>query len=228
MSDTRMTIEQIVIGKIRSRKTPVVTEDAVNQAKYIIAILDSCLGRWFLLQKKTVPIPELTVTEQQPFIRLVDEILKAKSADPNADTDSWEWEIDGMVFDVLGLTSGERKAVYEGVAELVGNRKQKADSAPDALWSAGRGGLHPGAFARDVAARGKAIYEEKVRPHVDEEGDCGKYVIIDIFSGDYEIDSTNSGGTWRLVDRHPGAITYKLRIGYPGVYNMNRPRKRVR
>ena len=228
MSDTGMAIEQSVMRKIQSQETPVVIEDTVNQAKYITAILNSCLGRWFLLQKKTIPIPKIPADAQQPFIRLVDEILEAKAADPDADTDPLEWEIDGMVFDVLGLTSGERKAVYEGVAELVGNRKQKVDSPPEASRPAGHKGPHSGAFARNVTVQGNAIYEEKVRPHVDEEADRGKYVVIDIFSGDYEIDPTNSGGTWRLVDRHPGAITYKLRIGYPGVYNMNRPRKRVR
>ena len=36
--------------------------------------------------------------------------------------------IDGLVFDALNLTAGERDAVYEGVAELVNNRKHKASS----------------------------------------------------------------------------------------------------
>ena len=138
------------------------------------------------------------------------------------------WQIDGMVFDALGLTAGERAAVYEGVMELVGNRKQKAGSALAAPRAAGRKGPYADAFARNVMVRGNAIYEEKVRPHVDEETDRGKYVVVDIFSEDYEIDASNSAGNWRLVDRHPGAFTYKVRIGYPTVYNMNRPRKRVR
>ena len=37
-------------------------------------------------------------------------------------------QIDAGVFDALGLTAGERDAVYEGVTELVGNRIQKAES----------------------------------------------------------------------------------------------------
>ena len=37
--------------------------------------------------------------------------------------------IDGMVFDALGLTDGERDAVYEAVSELVTNRKRRARSA---------------------------------------------------------------------------------------------------
>ena len=37
-------------------------------------------------------------------------------------------EIDAAVFDALGLTAGERDAVYEGVRELVENRKRRAGS----------------------------------------------------------------------------------------------------
>ena len=36
--------------------------------------------------------------------------------------------LDAAVFDALNLTQGERQAVYEGVAELVGNRKRRARS----------------------------------------------------------------------------------------------------
>ena len=38
-------------------------------------------------------------------------------------------KIDAAVFDALGLTAGERAAVYAGVTELVGNRKAKAKSS---------------------------------------------------------------------------------------------------
>ena len=38
------------------------------------------------------------------------------------------WQIDGIVFDALGLTAGERVAVHEGVTELVTNRKRRAGS----------------------------------------------------------------------------------------------------
>ncbi|MDW8038076.1 MAG: hypothetical protein RMI90_08555 [Thermoguttaceae bacterium] len=36
--------------------------------------------------------------------------------------------LDEVVFDVLGLTAGEREAVYEAVVELVRNRLDKAQS----------------------------------------------------------------------------------------------------
>ena len=137
------------------------------------------------------------------------------------------WQIDGMVFDALGLTSGERHAVYEGVSELVGNRKRKAGSTPESPPGRSRRGPYHDAVSRNVVARGKTIYQEKVRLQVDEETHHGHYVVIDVFSEDFEIDPHISAGAWRLLDRRPGAVTYKLRIGYPSVYKMDRPRKRV-
>ena len=68
-----------------------------------------------------------------------------------------------------------------------------------------------------VVALGKAIYEEKIRPKV-EGAERNKFAVIDIYSEDYEIDSSHAAATRRLVARHPGAITYTVRIGYPTAY----------
>ena len=137
------------------------------------------------------------------------------------------WRIDGMVFEALGLAGNERRKVYEGVMELVWNRKQKAGSAPGAPPEGSRSGPHADAVRRNIAARGEAIYQERIRPEIDEEAGRGMTVAIDVFSEDYEIDSHISAGARRLAERRPGLVGYKMRIGYPGVYNMNRPRKRV-
>ena len=113
MSDTGMAIEQSVMRKIQSQETPVVIEDTVNQAKYITAILNSCLGRWFLLHKKTIPIPQIPADAQQPFIRLVDEILEAKAADPKTDISELEEKIDWLVYGLYGLTDEETAVVAD-------------------------------------------------------------------------------------------------------------------
>ena len=44
--------------------------------------------------------------------------------------------IDAAVFDALGLTAGERDAVYAGVAELVGNRRRRAGNVQGASSAA--------------------------------------------------------------------------------------------
>ena len=97
--------------------------------KYLCAVLNATLTRWYLQQvaptsgmgtlrwKKvyveTIPVPKLTAAKQRPFVRLVDRILKAKAADPDADTSEIEEEIDWLVYDLYGLTNAE-VAVVEG------------------------------------------------------------------------------------------------------------------
>ena len=59
------------------------------------------------------PIVEIPISEQQPFITLVDQILAAKAADANADTSNLENEIDRLVYDLYELTDDEI-AIVEG------------------------------------------------------------------------------------------------------------------
>ena len=95
--------------------------------KYLCAVLNSTLVTWFMQNTalnsgmgvtrwigytvERIPIPQLTAAKQRPFIRLVDKILAAKAADPNADTEPWEWEIDRLVYELYGLTEEEDTAV---------------------------------------------------------------------------------------------------------------------
>ena len=95
--------------------------------KYLCAVLNSSLIRWFLRQiaptsgmgtlrwKKVylqgMPIPKIPATEQRPFIKLVDGILDAKAADPDVATGEWEREIDRLVYELYGLTAAEVGAV---------------------------------------------------------------------------------------------------------------------
>ena len=70
-----------------------------------------------LVQSKVLllPIPAAAPAQQQPIIALVDKILAAKRANPHADTSAWEREIDGLVYELYGLTKEEIKVV-EGKA----------------------------------------------------------------------------------------------------------------
>jgi hypothetical protein len=54
-----------------------------------------------------LPIQLGNESQQQPIIALVDKILAAKKADPQADTRKWEKEIDKKVYHLYGLTYEE-------------------------------------------------------------------------------------------------------------------------
>ena len=58
-----------------------------------------------------IPLVRPTLEQEAPIIALVDAILAAKKADPNADTSALEAEIDEKVFDLYGLTPEEREIV---------------------------------------------------------------------------------------------------------------------
>ena len=95
--------------------------------KYLCAILNSKLTTWYMnntalnsgmgvtrwipISVERIPIPKISTTKQRPFIRLVDRILKAKTADPSADTSAEEAEIDRLVHALYGLTEAEVAAV---------------------------------------------------------------------------------------------------------------------
>ena len=63
---------------------------------------------------------------------------------------------------------------------------------------------------------GKARYAE-IRAEM-EAKHWGKMVVIDVHSGDYEIDSDDLTATMRLLERQPAAMTWGERVGYPAAY----------
>ena len=76
---------------------------------------------------------------------------------------------------------------------------------------------HPTLTSAEVSALGKKIYQEKIRSRMTE-SDIGKYVIVDVDSGDYEIDERAVAASARLRERKPDAFGYGLRVGYSAAY----------
>jgi hypothetical protein len=73
--------------------------------------------------------------------------------------------------------------------------------------------------AQDVEQRGEELYARQIRQHV-EAGNTGKFVVIDIETGDYEVDGDDLTATQRLLARRPNAVVYGLRIGHPAAYTL--------
>jgi hypothetical protein len=68
----------------------------------------------------------------------------------------------------------------------------------------------------EFARRGDEIYEDQVRPKV-EEGNHGKIVAIDIETGEFEVADDILSATNRLFDRVPDAQPWIVRIGHRAV-----------
>lgn len=63
---------------------------------------------------ESIPVVQTSTENQQPIITLVDKILAAKKADPQADTGAWEAEIDFLVYKLYGLSYDEVLVVDPG------------------------------------------------------------------------------------------------------------------
>ena len=71
----------------------------------------------------------------------------------------------------------------------------------------------------EVATRGEAIYEREIRPKVESQN-TGQYLVLDIETGEYEIDQDDLVATKRILAKHPNAILYGLRIGHRAAYRL--------
>lgn len=74
--------------------------------------------------------------------------------------------------------------------------------------------LQPRYSLEEFARRGGEIYERDIRPLV-EADNKGKYVVIDIESGAYEMDQSEVAAFARLRQRLPGAQIWLVRVGAP-------------
>ena len=101
---------------------------------YLLALLNSTLLDWYFrsigverdggfyeykpMFIESLPIPKINEAEQEPFIKLVDEILASKAADSDADTEPLEWQLNSLVYRLYGLTDEEETAVERSLGPI--------------------------------------------------------------------------------------------------------------
>ena len=67
------------------------------------------------------------------------------------------------------------------------------------------------------AAFAETLYREHIRPTLTD-ADIGRFIIIDVNSGEYEIDDDDAQASHRLHRRLPDAFGYGIRVGYTAAY----------
>jgi hypothetical protein len=78
---------------------------------------------------------------------------------------------------------------------------------------------HPRYSREEVVRRGKAWYEQQLRAQV-EPGNTDKFMVIDIETGEYEIDREDLAALKRAKAKRPDAPLYMLRIGHRTAYQL--------
>jgi hypothetical protein len=71
----------------------------------------------------------------------------------------------------------------------------------------------------EVESRGEEIYKQQIRWKV-EAGNKGKFVVIDIETGAYEVDDDDLQATKRALAKRPDAVLYGVRVAYPTAYTL--------
>lgn len=78
---------------------------------------------------------------------------------------------------------------------------------------------HPRFTSDEIAERGQALYEGKIRDDM-AASDRGKFLVLDIETGAYEIDRNELAALKRARARRPEGAFYVLRIGYAAAYGL--------
>jgi hypothetical protein len=78
---------------------------------------------------------------------------------------------------------------------------------------------YSGHTTEEIARRGREVYEREIRREVEPEY-RGRFLALDVESGDYEIADDDLDASERLLERRPDALLYGLRIGEAAAYRI--------
>jgi hypothetical protein len=78
---------------------------------------------------------------------------------------------------------------------------------------------HPHYTSDEIVQRGQALYDQQIRARV-EVGHKGEFLVLDVDTGEYEIDSNEVAALKRAKAKNPGAALYILRVGFPTAYRV--------
>ena len=73
----------------------------------------------------------------------------------------------------------------------------------------------------ELARLGSGIFDQRVRPTLAARDD-GRFVAIDVQSGDFVIDDDDYAAVTQLRSRNPAADIWLTRAGFPAAYRMGR------
>jgi hypothetical protein len=83
--------------------------------------------------------------------------------------------------------------------------------------------IEPRRSPEELARLGEEIFDRRVRPSL-RPADDGKFVAIDVRTGDYELDEDDYAAVSRLRARNPAAEVWLMRAGQAAAYRMGRGR----
>jgi hypothetical protein len=71
----------------------------------------------------------------------------------------------------------------------------------------------------EIVQRGQRLYNERIRAQV-EPGNRGKFLIINVETGEDEMDADDLAASRRAKVRFPDAALFTMRVGFPAAYRL--------
>ena len=68
-------------------------------------------------------------------------------------------------------------------------------------------------LSNDFAQRAERIYCERLRAIL-EPGHRGEYLVINVDTGEYEVDPDHLAASDRMIAKHPATSLFAMRVGY--------------
>ena len=72
---------------------------------------------------------------------------------------------------------------------------------------------------RELARRGQAYYDDHLRATLEPEHK-GKFLVLEVKTGDYEMDADEMAAIQRAKANHPESVFYILRVGYRAAHRI--------
>ena len=79
--------------------------------------------------------------------------------------------------------------------------------------------MSTGLTLEEIGRIGQELYDREIKARV-EPSLNGKYLVLDVVTGEYEIDDDDPEASDRLLARLPEAELYGVRIGYSAAYRI--------
>ena len=70
----------------------------------------------------------------------------------------------------------------------------------------------------EIVQRGEEWYVQHIQAQVETEANIGKFISIDIETGEYAVDADPVAAGLRVQAKHPDAAIYGKRIGYNAAF----------
>lgn len=78
---------------------------------------------------------------------------------------------------------------------------------------------HPRYSSNEIAERGQALFEREIQDSL-AVSDRGKFLVLDIETGEYELDTNGLAAVQRARAKRPGGAFYVLRVGQSAAYRL--------